>query len=336
MQPRNPQDSSLFLERLPLEIRLEIYSYVFHSVRLAFGRISTQINPISPTNTLTGHANISSVQMRPPPNSLSLLHVCRKVNREIGHSWINQVLFSFEGAHTMLEKLAALEPSLLSRLRHMRISGPSPMLSIESDPPTIEYGWAYVFKALPGLCLDRLTVVGSHAPTATTDLLIAEQLIKQSDGWRKLYFISHNSAILELTRQVRHHDHWHAVPRLSRLDRALVRRDGPTALVRFYRSIHAADHGLMTTEPATREAMFRRGPQNWKAYCAPRDAALSQREEMEKGVLLIAHRGRDVNYTVEPLPSGIKNVKVLKRRKRPNNRQMGVMVDTYKHVDDYE
>lgn len=236
----------------------------------------------------------------------------------------------------MLKKLAAVEPSILSKLRYMRISGPSPMLSIQRDPPRMKCGWAHVFKALPGLCLDRLTVIGYYSPTATADLFTLEQLIKQGDGWQELCFISDNSAILVPTKEVRHHGHWHNALRLPRLDGALAKRDGRTASVRFYRSKHASDRGLMISKPVTREAIFTRGYRSLEDFYAPRTAALSQDKEMEKEVLVVARRGSGVHYAVEPPSSGSREVKLVKRRKRPNSRRKGVMEDTYEHVDDYE
>lgn len=156
IQPRSPQGSSLSL-KLPIEIRLEIYSRVFYSTRLAFGGRLRTATPVSLSHRLTDSANLEHVQLRSVPNSLSLLCVCRRVNGEIGHSWIGQVLFSFEDAQTTFRKLTALEPSVLAKLRHMRISGVQPRLELGGDYRTTQSGWDNMLKVLPGLCLDRLS-----------------------------------------------------------------------------------------------------------------------------------------------------------------------------------
>lgn len=333
MQPQDPQDSSLFFQKLPPEIRLEIYSHVFYSTRLSFDRRLTKSTPVSSPNRWTRRVNYASVQLRPAPNSLSLVRVCRRVNVEIGHSWIGQVLFSFGSAQTMLEKLAALEPSMLAKLRHMRTTGRPPTLSLQSDQETRKYEWADMLNVLSGLCLDRLTVLGDYAPTGRVDLETLDKLIKHSDGWKELYFLSHNSAILELHTQYWWPGDAHSAPRLSNFNSALVSRDESTASVSIYRSIHAAEYGLMISKPATREAFSYRGPGPIEE--AERNAARNP-HEMKKEVLVVARRGRGVDCAVKPLPSDIRDVKVVQRRKKSNVRYEGIEVDTYKHVDDYE
>lgn len=256
LQPQDSQDPSLFFRKLPPEIRSEIYSQVFYSTRLSFdGRLTT---PVPPRDTsMPWRVTYAYFDLRPAPNSLALLRVCRKVSGEIGDSWIGQVLFSFGDTKMMLEKLGALQPSTLAKLRHMRITGGrEPKLEIKQNHQVSKHhGWAEMFKLLPGLCLDRLTVLGHHAPGAIVNLASLDQLIKHSDGWKELYFVSHCSAILEL-----HTTLWcfwrsdvPSSPRLSVLDPALVMRDGPTASASIYRSIHVAENGRMITEPAARE-----------------------------------------------------------------------------------
>lgn len=276
------------------------------------------------------------LELRPAPNSLTFLRVCRRVNGEIGDSWMDQVLFSFRDTKLMLEKLGTLRPSTLAKLRHMRITGREPILEVERNYQTTHhFGWAEMFKLLPGLCLDRLTVLGDHPPSSSVNLAIVDELVRHSDGWKELYFVSHDSTILEFHTQP---VYWwrpeaHSAPRLANIDSALVTRDGPTASVSIYRSIHEAENGRMITEPATRETIscF----PTWPIEEAERIAAMDPLE-MKKEVLVVARRGRGVGCAVKPLPSNIQNVKVIPRRKMYDIRHDGVKVDTYKHVDDYE
>lgn len=336
LRPHDSQDSSLFFRKLPPEIRLEIYSQVFYSTRLSFdGGLTT---PVAFSDTsMPWRVTYAYFDLRPAPNSLALLRVCRKVNGEIGDSWIDQVLFSFGDTKMMLEKLGALQPSTLAKLRHMRITGGrEPKLEIKQNHQVSKHhAWAEMFKLLPGLCLDRLTVLGHHAPGAIVNLASLDQLIKHSDGWKELYFVSHCSAILEL-----HTTLWcfwrsdvDSAPRLSVLDPEIVMRDGPTASISIYRSIHVAENGRMITEPATREAISCRPAR--PIADAERDPARNPLE-LKKEVLVIARRGRGVDCTVKPLPSDIQDVKVLPRRKVYDIHHDGFIVDSYKHVDDYE
>lgn len=329
MQPQNPQDLSLFFQELPDEIRLEIYSHVFYSTRLSFGK------------RFGASATGTYITLRPASKSLSLLLVCRQINSEIGHSWIGQILLSFEDAETMLGKLSALEPSVLTKLRYMRISGSPPSLWLGSDTETIRHGWAHMLKVWPGLCLHRLTIVGDVS--CLSDLSSLSELIAHSEGWKELYYLTHNSAILECTNQMRRPlkraAGRHRTPRVLTFNSKLVSCDGPTASVSIYRSIHAAEHGLMISKPAAREAFPGRASEPCDEHGGGQIEAPTKYEEMRKDVLFVARRGNRVDYAVKPgsslVPYDTREVKIW----RPSQWQ-GICcdskVDIYKHVDDYE
>lgn len=329
MQPRNLHDSSLFFQKLPLEIRLEIYSHVFYSTRLLFGK------------RLGASATGTYITLRPAPRSLSLLRVCCQINSEIGHSWIGQVLLSFEDAETMLGKLSALQPSVLTKLRYMRISGSPPGLCLGDDTETIRHGWAHMLKVWPGLCLHRLTIVGDVS--YLSDLSSLSELIAHSEGWKELYYLTHNSAILEYTNQIRYPlkraAERHRTPTVLTFNSRLVSCDGPTASVSIYRSTHAAEHGFMISEPTTREAFSGRASEPRDERGDRQIAAVTKDEEMRKDVLFVARRGEGVDYAVKPwsslVPNDTREVKIW----RPSQWQgicCDTKVDIYKHVDDYE
>lgn len=329
MQPQNPQDSSLFFQELPHEIRLEIYSQVFYSTRLSFGkRFGT-----SRTGTY--------VTLHPAPTSLSLLRVCRRINSEIGHSWIGQVLLSFEDAETMLGKLSALEPSVLTKLRYMRVSGSPPSLWLGGDTGTIRHGWPNMLKVLPGLCLQRLTIVGDVS--YLSDLSELSTLLKHSNGWKELYYLTHNSAILEYTNQMRYPlrraAERHDPPKVLTFDSRLVSRDGSTASVSIYRSINAAEHGLMISKPTARERFSGRASEPCDKRGGGHIAALTKHEETRKDVLFVVRRGEGVDYAVKPgsclVPNDIREIGMW-RRSQWQGTSCDSKVDIYKHVDDYE
>lgn len=336
LRPQDPQHSSLFFQKLPPEIRSEIYSQVFYSTRLSFdGRLTTRVP--SRDTSMPWRATYAYFDLRPAPNSLALLRVCRRVSCEIGDSWIGQVLFSFGDTKMMVEKLRTLQPSTLAKLRHMRITGGrEPKIWIEQNPDASTLrGWDGMFKLLPGLCLDRLTVLGHYSSGSIVNFAGLSQLIRHSDGWKELYFVAHCSRILEL-----HTTGWFlwqsdppSAPRLSILGPELVMRDGPTASVSLYRSVHVAENGRMISKPATREAISCRPA--WPIGDAERDAARNPLE-VKKEVLVVARRGRGVDCTVKPLPSDIQEIKLASRNKPYDIRHDGVIVDSYDHVDDYE
>ncbi|KAL2276570.1 hypothetical protein FJTKL_00745 [Diaporthe vaccinii] len=268
MPHRNSQESSLFFQKLPPEIRLDIYDHPFGSTRLSFGKRPARIA-----------GKMGNVHLRPAPNSLSLLRVCRRVTDEIGDSWLGQVLFSFEDPKTMLDKLADLDPQALAKLRHMRyLSDDMLTFKIRVDDGQ-HTGWRFrldnVLKLLPGLRLDRLTVVGG--PGAQFGYRALDPLINHSDGWKELYYVSYNSVMLGFGKSDRLFGkyEWGGVlraPQPSTWNQVLTSRDGPTASI---------------AEPGKESQ-----------YGIESDATLMTPGEKQKELLVVARRGKDVDYAV--------------------------------------
>lgn len=296
MSTQDPQDSSLFFQKLPPEIRLEIYSHVFYSTRLSFGCLWH--------TSLDSHRNF---RLRPAPNSLSALRVCRRFNDEIGDSWLGQVLFSFSDSETMLDKLADLDRQTMGKLRHLRYMCEH---QLELETQIIEDGeyqernfhLPEVLKLLHGLHLDRLTVVGPSI--AQVGYTILDTLINHSDGWKELYHISHNSMMLGFGKfdKMRGDFEWIGdlrAPQPSTWIQALAARDGPTASVTIYRSTDAALSGTMIPKPSTCQAFADQyaEPGKESQYGIESDTALMTPGEKGKEILVVAKRGKGVDYT---------------------------------------
>lgn len=295
MSVQDPQDSSLFFQNLPTEIRLEIYSNLFYSTRLSFGKRSTYVPD-----------RLSAIRLRPAPNGLSLLRVCRRVSNEIGDSWLGQVLFSFEDPVTMLDKLADLDLQTRGKLRHIRYSNRNSLVMESVVAGAQDIWWTYRLpewlKVLRGLRLDRLTVLGQSM--AQCRYLELDALINHSDGWKELYYLSHNSLMLgfgkfdkafgkfEWKRELR-------APQPSTWSQALAARDGPTASVTIYRSTEAAMSGSMISKPATCQGFADQvaEPGKESQYGVESDMALMKQGEKEKEILVVARRGKGVEYT---------------------------------------
>lgn len=301
MSTQDPQDSSLFFQRLPPEIRLDIYSHLFCSTRLSFGK-------------RPAHAagKLSSIRLRPAPNSLSVLRVCRGVNDEIGDSWLGQVLFSFNDPKTMLDKLADLDSQTLGKLRHMRYSCEDPLVLRTIDIEDGEYRQRWsglefhlpeILKLLRGLRLDRLTVVGQSA--AQWKYLHLDALINHSDGWKELYYLSNNSVMLGFGKLDKlfgmyewEPSHGLRAPQPSTWIQALAARDGPTASVTIYRSRDAALSGSMISKPATCQAFTDQVAEPGKVsqYGVESDTALMAPGGKGKEILVVVKRGKGVDY----------------------------------------
>lgn len=368
---RDSQESSSFFQKLPPEIRLDIYSHLFGSTRLSFGKRPARIA-----------GKMGSVRLRPAPNSLSLLRVCHRVTDEIGDSWLGQVLFSFEDPKTMLDKLADLDPQALAKFRHMRYLSDD-MLTLKIGVHDGEHtGWRFrldnVLKLLPGLRLDRLTVIGG--PGALFGYRALDPLINHSDGWKELYYVSYNSVMLGFGKSDKLFGkyEWGGVlraPQPSTWNQVLTSRDGPTASVSIYRSSLADACGSMISNPATCEAFLGQiaEPGKESQYGIESDATLMAPGEKQKELLVVARRGKGVDYAVNeasPLLQydirrywpGMKWGQIrymtidwffeemcqeadFDEDDDTNDAAMGtevdergypIKVDTYKHVDDYE
>lgn len=135
--------------------------------------------------------------LRPSPNSLSLLRTCSRISDEVGDSWLGQVLISFEDVKTMLDKLTSLDSQTLGKLRHMRYSERRLTREFPARRTSFlkhQHGLLRILKLLPGLCLDRLTVLGHHNKVSRYCEL--DNLIIHSDGWEGLHYLSWNSEML--------------------------------------------------------------------------------------------------------------------------------------------
>ncbi|KAJ7221954.1 hypothetical protein B0H12DRAFT_1031339 [Mycena haematopus] len=278
---------SPFVQKLPLEIRLEIYSHLFFSTRLVYGeRALGRI----------GRRRIASA-----PNAITILRTCRQISAEIGTTWLHQILFCFESPEAMLNKLASIPIATRALVRHVRVSGDPLMMSWEEDD--VYYRTHQVLKLLPGLALDRLTILASRVPEVSYETL--DKLIHHGNGWKELYYLSHNSAFLGYE-----HDWFAAVgdpdedrylraPQPAGWQRVLGKRDGAGtgASVTIFRASSRAPCSVLL-QPATRAAFAQTLPpgKDLATFGKEEDAAVMAAGEREKEVLVIVKRGRGVDY----------------------------------------
>lgn len=289
------QESSQLFQKLPLEIRYLIYSHHFHATRLSHG-----------FRMVGGWGSLFHMEfIKPTPNALSLLRVCRRAKEEIGDSWLKQVLFNFEDLETMLNKLTPLPTTTLSQIRHLRVTEYSIVLGYPNNAEA-SYQLAAALKLLPGLQLDTLTVLrGNDLADYSYDLL--SSLIAESDGWKELHFLSYNSTLLgygepfmyrnlaELPRYTRHPqpDTWRSV---------IERRDGPSSKpsVTIYRSTQPNQTGSVMKENT--RVLFKQKPieaTNDPAepeFGVNEDLSLTGKGERRKELLIFVRRGGRVDY----------------------------------------
>jgi len=222
-------DSLLF--HIPQELRDLIFSFVFCSARLAFGR--RQI------------AYVREVFIKPAPQILSLVYTCHRARSEIGTSWLRQILFLFHEPETMLNKLTALPRSTLAEIRHVYVANipldvdwTTGTNQTQHDPFSI----ASALKLLPGLNLDRLTVFGCHLSARSYKTL--NTLIRETNGWKELRWVEYGSLMLAYAPFSHHLDDLEIKGQITRRPQpqdwleALQRRDGATTgpSVQIFRS----------------------------------------------------------------------------------------------------
>ncbi|KAJ7741011.1 hypothetical protein B0H16DRAFT_1565686 [Mycena metata] len=224
---------------------------------------------------------------------LALLRTCRSVRAEIRNTWLQQVLFVFEDPNSMLDKLANIPTTTLALIRYARISGETVMLSFRED--SIYYRTSQALKLLPGLALDRLTVLGPRDHEVSYQTL--SMLVRHGAGWKELYYLSHNSAFLAYVDFG--DDRYFRVPQPAGWQRALEARDGTNsgASVAIYRANAPRCPGAVL-DPATRVAFTQTLPAGCDLdTCGTfEDAALMKHGEREKEVLVVVKRGHGVEY----------------------------------------
>jgi hypothetical protein len=172
------QRESLLFQRVPQEIRNQIYTQLFSSTRFTFGSRWTNCT--------------TRINVKPAPHGLALLRTCRRARLEIADSWLQHVLVSFEDPYTMLDKLSALPIGTLSKIRHMRVSGEGFLYTVREEEEV--YSLADALRVFPGLCLDQLTVIGIADDVASYNTL--SHLVSRGVGWKTLRFLSPTSAML--------------------------------------------------------------------------------------------------------------------------------------------
>ncbi|KAL3486493.1 hypothetical protein BJX62DRAFT_241917 [Aspergillus germanicus] len=220
---------------LPPEIRLQVYRHLFSATRLTHGQ-----RPI--TRISTKHK-----LMKPAPNSLAILRSCRSINREIGSSWLGQVLFAFERVHDLLEKLSSVPRGVVEQIRHIRV-GSQPIILL--PPPEyrnkvfVKLVWA--LKLLPGLRLDTLTVLGDYGHEVA--YITLDGLVNYGSKWRELHYITGDSKMLGFRRVQFYHQILYArKPQPRTWSRVTTQRDGVDsgASVTIYRSTQANTPGTI-------------------------------------------------------------------------------------------
>ncbi|KAI1755825.1 hypothetical protein F4782DRAFT_527181 [Xylaria castorea] len=343
IQTSDAQESSQ-LFRIPQELRDLIYTQLFTDTRLSHGE------------KLLGM--ISSIRVIPAANALSMLRSCRRARAEIGDSWLGQVLFNFEDTQTMMTKLAALPIATLSKIHHVRIRGDTLVLRWPDD--VFYYRLVHALKLLPGLRLDTLTVLNLYGGPVNYGVL--NTLIRYSQGWKELRFISQTSSLLGFARgghnfaaSDKMKDNYQRKPQPTDWIRAMNNRDGAASQpsVTIYRSTLARQPCSVSDE-ATRVQYEQEPPKpgEEETFSTQEHGDLMSPDERTKELMVVVRRGRGIDYQEKlgsPLLAAIGDIREdcpgmtwaeIKERhvewQSDFDDRCPIKHDIYKHAGDYE
>ncbi|RMJ14400.1 hypothetical protein CDV36_005952 [Fusarium kuroshium] len=268
------RQSTLF--RLPQELRLKIYEYIFSPKRLQW-RFRKSGPAARPKNK--------------PRHTLALIQTCRRVRDDLGDSWLSQVHLTFRKPDIMLDMLTELPVSSLSSIRHVRVTAES----VLTQPPpgrtrTELYFLSALLKLLPGLRLDTLTVQATSPFLTFAGSEIVDELISGSSGWKELYYITREVTLLGYRNPtVRRHaqpEHW---------QRMMDDRDGtetkPSVTIRRSPHLIMDDNTTLISEQDT--------PGNWTdeiTLGANPNFNLYEKRKDKRGIMVVVKRGVGVDY----------------------------------------
>ena len=288
----DPQTGSPLFRLLPQELRDEIYTHLFASTEFAFSDLPPE------------HRDHNDQGTTPSLNSLALLRTCRRVHREIGPSWLSAILLKFNSTCRMLDTLAALDSSLLSRIRHLDVF--DNMIIATRQDQDQAYHVASALALLPGLRLDTLTV--RAVPQALISHEALDGLVREGRGWRELRFVAPGSDILSFARfdpafgdESERARFWRR-PQPAHWRGVMEARDGVKsgASVTIFRSVlpHLTD---AVFDPKMRTPFEQDVPEDEEekaAYGIAADYDLTESGEIYKEVLVVVRRGAGVDYEV--------------------------------------
>ncbi|KAI1740797.1 hypothetical protein F4680DRAFT_447652 [Xylaria scruposa] len=167
MEVTNNRAHCSFFRSFPPEIRNMVYGYVFSGVSITF---------INERKCFFCRPNVRSS----PPNALAFIRACRGTRWEIGTMWLRSVLFSFESSALMFKTLRHLPKKTISEIRHACVGD----YWVEQNP-----GYHFLpttLDLLPGLQLDRLTVLGITSSYQSYELF--DNLLEGTNGWKELNY----------------------------------------------------------------------------------------------------------------------------------------------------
>ncbi|KPM37950.1 hypothetical protein AK830_g8629 [Neonectria ditissima] len=226
------------------------------------------------------NTDVETIRVLPSPNGLALLRTFRRIREEIGDSWLGQVLFNYEHPEGLLNTLSVIPHETLQKIQHLRVRGNLLMLTYPGAEDEVYHRLLSVLKLLPGLRLDRLTVLGFPIPFLSYAIL--NQLVLASNGWKELRYISHDSTFLAMPRPQVFFSKINWMIHVSGIPNRLTGKslDG---------SVLDIDKRELYEQSPPEDA---KGPEEYGLAAAPR----ARRTPSSKEIMAVSRRGYAVDY----------------------------------------
>ena len=287
--------SQFKLLRLPGELRQQIYINLFASTRLMWG------------DRRFDWWKGESKTMHSAPNCLSLIYTCHQINQETRSLWLGHVLFCFENVGDLLEKFFSIPSSIITQIRHVRLHDEALELSPPGEDRGVCYGIPEALKLQPGLCLDKLTILGADDGAEAYNTL--NDLIEYGNGWKELHFITRDSTMLGYVKPENilefFSDLYRRRPQPSSWHKTLCRRDGLTSkpFVTIYRATLPNCPGAVL-DPLYREVFEQSLPSRGDPEICrvEEDQSLMIEGEGGRELLVLVKRGRGVDIAERTAP----------------------------------
>jgi hypothetical protein len=189
----------------------------------------------------------------------------------------------------------------------VRVTGDTLRLSYPDDD--VLYRLPSLFKLVPGLCLDELTVLGGPAAEVSYETLGG--LVANGNGWKVLRYISYSSAMIGFSSLFIGPGHsrvYHRHPQPKHWQSVLEGRDGCASnpSVTIYRATQPGRYGSVL-DPNKRVLYEQRSSQDqgsWPGFFNV-DAELMAAGEIRKEMLFVVKRGSGIDYEEKGGSSGI-------------------------------
>lgn len=270
------------LLRLPRELRNHIFSILFDSTRISYGR-----------RIIVDEGQDIIRDIRPAVNSLAILRTCSQIHAEAQDAWIGRVTFSFENNRDALVKLASIFQANLSKIRHVRVIECTPYAFNLEEGGGETFPLSTLITSIPGLRLETLTIVRD---TWTDSLNFFADYVRYSRGWRELRCVLSSTFCLQASQATG------TGTENQTIDHETVKAiaDQCSTSIKIFRGLNSSIRGSIF-DPGARQLLDTDGLKSLSQnICEGETDSIGCESKINQEVLLIARRNDGADIGVAP------------------------------------